>query len=277
MKKDAKTQKRALLVNDLSAVGRCSLTVALPVVSCFGVEAAALPTAVLSTHTGGFTGYTRRDLSDDIPSVAAHWRSLGLSFDGIYTGYLASEAQIGLIENLVRDFPCPLLLVDPVMADDGRFYAGFGENYLARMRKFVRRADVLLPNLTEASLLTGTPYRPQADEADARALADKLLALGPRSVVIKGVAAPGGEIGILAADASERAFFTTPREPGFYHGAGDVFASVLFAAHLSGEPLAEAARRAASFTYDCVAATRAVGTDTRYGLIYEPLLGKLTK
>lgn len=270
------TQKRALLVNDLSMVGRCSLTVALPVVSAFGTEACALPTAVLSTHTGGFRDYTRRDLSEDIPAVCRQWQSLGLNFDGIYTGYLAGTEQIALIERLISAFPSPLLLVDPVMADDGAFYAGFDGAFLARMRDLCRRADVLLPNLTEACLLAGTPYRPDIGRAEAEDIAHTILAEGSGAVVLKGIRAEGDRIGILAARNGRTHFLSTERVPGFYHGAGDVFASVLFSALLAGDSLFRAAERAADFTCRAVSLTHRSGRDTRYGLMFEPLLGELS-
>ena len=154
-------QKRIVAIHDISCVGRCSLTVALPVISAAGVEVSVIPTAVLSTHTGGFYGYTYRDLSDDILPIAGHWQSLGLQFDAFYTGFLGSYRQLDIIAELFERFKRTdnLMVVDPVMADHGQLYKVYDSSFPIGMRKLCKKADILVPNITEACLLTDTPYR----------------------------------------------------------------------------------------------------------------------
>ena len=155
-------QKRIAAIHDISCVGRCSLTVALPILSAAGYETSVLPTAVLSTHTGGFTGFTYRDLTEDISPIAAHWQSLGLHFDALYSGFLGSYAQIGLISGLIDTFKKSdtLVMVDPVMADDGKYYSVYSPDMAAGMKKLCAKADIITPNLTEAAFCWISPTMP---------------------------------------------------------------------------------------------------------------------
>ena len=180
--------KRIATVQDLSCVGKCSLSIALPVLSAMGVECCVMPTAVLSAHTA-FDGFVSRDLTDLLAPVSAHWQQLGLTFDALYTGYLASPAQVDFVEAFFDRFggEHTLRFVDPVMADQGRLYAGFDDGFPEKMRRLCARADIITPNITEACLLTGTLYREQHDEDYVRALLEKLLAFGPRTVILTGV------------------------------------------------------------------------------------------
>ena len=151
---------RVAAIHDLSGFGRCSLTVAIPVLSAMGVQCCPLPTAVLSTHTGGFEGYTFRDLTEEMAAAAAHWKALDLRFDAVYSGFLGSERQIGLVRQFLRDFrrPGTLAVVDPVMGDFGRVYETYTPAMCRRMADLTAEADVITPNLTEAALLLGVPY-----------------------------------------------------------------------------------------------------------------------
>ncbi len=274
-------QKRALAIHDISGFGKCSLTVALPILSAAGVECSCMPTAVLSTHTGGFSGYTYRDLTEDILPMARHWENLGVSFDALYTGYLGSAEQIDLVlevfERLGQE-NC-LRLVDPVMADFGRLYAGFSPDFPAQMKRLCAKADVIIPNITEATLMLGKPYREGPFE---RSYVEELLAelaeLGPRQVVLTGMFFDDGEqLGSAAWENGEVSYAFAPRIEGQYHGSGDVWGSALLAALMNGRNLNDACRIACEYTSESVALTRASQTDDRFGLRFETALPSLMK
>jgi pyridoxine kinase len=267
-------QKRVAAVHDISCFGRCSLTVALPIISSAGIETSVIPTAILSTHTGGFTGYTYRDLTEDLLPIAGHWQSLGLTFDAVYTGYLGSIRQIGLIAELYDRLKTPgtLFIVDPVMADNGRLYASFSESFPGEMKKLCEKADIIVPNVTEACLLLGRPFRPGPySEAFIRELLDGLAGLGPGRVVLTGVSLDGTNLGAASLDtgANATAYACAPMIEGFYPGTGDVFASVLVAALLSQHDLTTACQLAVDFTAESIARTKAAGTDVRWGVCFE--------
>ena len=269
-------QKRVLAVHDISCVGRCSLTVALPVLSAMGFETSILPTSILSTHTGGFEGYTYRDLSADMNPVADHWRALGLRFDAIFTGWLGTHRHVENLAHLLEAVgPGAELIADPVMGDNGRLYATLDGDYVDAMRRFCGRAELLLPNITEAAILTGTEYPyPGYNRAWVADMLRRLIDLGPRTVVLTGVSLEPGRIGAAAMDryAGEMICFDDAFIPGMWHGAGDVFASALIGAHLRGAPLDRALRLAVTFTARCIRRTRDAGTDERLGLQFEPEL-----
>ncbi len=234
----------------------------------------ALPTAVLSTHTGGFTGYTFRDLTEDLPKIAAHWKTLPIRFDVIYTGYLGSGRQLELVSELIDIFRSESTLdaVDPVMADAGKLYECFSPDFPKGMAALCAKADLILPNLTEAALLLGEDYRPGPyTRGETGALLRRLSALGPGKTVLTGVQDGPERIGCAVYDAAaDRAdYVMTEKIPGFYHGAGDVFASALIGVMTRGFPLPQAARAAADFTEGSIRRTRAAGTDTRLGLDFE--------
>ena len=272
-------QKRVLAVHDISCVGRCSLTVALPVLSAMGFEVSLLPTSILSTHTGGFEGYTYRDLSADMNPVADHWQALGLQFDAIFTGWLGTHRHVEKLDHLLEAVGAGAeLIVDPVMGDNGRLYATLDSDYVAAMRNYCARAELLLPNITEAAILTGTDYPyPGYNRAWVHDMLLRLTDMGPRVAVLTGVTLRPGRIGAAAMDRrSERlVFFDDEFIPGMWHGAGDVFASALVGAHLRGTPLDLALRQAVGFTARCIRRTRDAGTDERLGLQFEPLLIEL--
>lgn len=271
-------QKRALAVHDISCVGKCSLTVALPIISAAGVETSVLPTSVLSTHTGGFTGYTFRDLTDDILPIADHWQSLGLSFDAIYTGYLGSMRQLQLIGELFGRFgQNALLLVDPVMADNGELYPGFDSSFPAGMRELCQKADVVVPNITEAVMMLDEPYVPGPYTAEyIEGLLRRLGEAFDGKIVLTGVYFDNSHLGAATYDAAEIAYTMSRLIPGYYHGTGDVFGSALLSALLADKSLIEAAQIAVDFTVDSIQKT---GTDreARYGVRFEAALPGLMK
>ncbi len=269
---------RILTVQDISCVGQCSLTVALPILSACGLETCILPSAVLSTHTGGFTGYTFRDLTEDMPAIEAHWVKEGLKFDAVYTGYLGSAKQIDYVKSMLHSLAAPgcLAVVDPAMADNGKLYAGFDDAFVESMRGLVREADYLLPNITEAAFLTGTEYRESYDEAYADALAEKLLALGAKNLILTGVSFRPETTGVLVFEKGERKYYEHRKIARGCHGTGDVYASAFVGALLRGKSAYEAACIAADYVVACIEFTRRL-PDHWYGVAFEPVLPELMK
>lgn len=265
--------KRLLTVQDVSCVGQCSLTVALPILSAAGHETAILPSAVLSTHTGGFKGYTFRDLTDDIPKIAAHWQSEGIGFDAIYTGYLGSARQIEYVKQIASTLlrEGGVTFVDPAMADNGVLYTGFDDAFVAEMRKLVFSADIILPNITEACLLTGATYRETYDEAYIADLSARLLDGGAKTVVLTGVSYKNDTTGIVVADVSGSSYYEHRRLPQGSHGTGDVYASAFVGAYMRGKSALEAAGIAGEYTLRCIEYT-AGDENHRYGVKFEPVL-----
>lgn len=274
-------QKRVLAVHDLSCVGRCSLTVALPILSAAGLEASALPTAVLSTHTGGFTGMTFRDLTQNLPAIFAHWKTLDLAFDAIYTGYLGSAEQVALVEQLFDAFrgEQTKIIVDPVMGDHGKLYPGMSEKMPQLMKTLCQKADVIVPNQTEAALMLGRPYLETPDKAEVDDLMQALREMTQASVVLTGISPEEGKLGAAVYDreTGQTACPAAPHMPGSYHGTGDVYASALTGAYLAGKTLVQAAQIAADFTQQSIVETLPLGLETRYGVCFERALPQLLR
>lgn len=271
--------KRIVTIQDISCIGKCSLTVALPIISACGVETAVIPTAVLSTHTA-FDGFTFRDLTDEIPPIAAHWKAQGMAVDAIYTGYLGSFQQLEIVSQFFDQFKTPenLILVDPVMADNGALYAGFTPEFVQEMAKLCGKADIIVPNLTEACYLLNIPY-PGEDytRADIQHILTELGKLGCKQVVLTGVSLEPGRLGVMAYDTEKQTFFEYYNEkmPSSFHGTGDVFASVVVGAMMRGCPLADALRLAVDFTLESIRKTVADPEHRWYGVNFEeaiPLL-----
>jgi pyridoxine kinase len=270
---------RVAAIHDLSGFGRCSLTVAIPILSAMGVQCCPLPTAFLSTHTGGFEGFTFLDMTDEMPKVAAHWKSLDLKFQAIYSGFLGSERQIDIVGDFIRDFrgADTVVVVDPVMGDHGQVYRTYTPAMCAGTVRLAEQADVITPNLTEAALLLGIPYDdlPQ-DEAGCREIVERLSLEGRRSVVLTGASTAPGLTGAMCFDAATGRVepVQTQQVPREFHGTGDVFASVLTGALVKGAALPDAARQAVDFIRAC--ALRTGDLPMREGVDFEPLLGLLT-
>lgn len=268
--------KRVLTVQDISCVGQCSLTVALPIISACGIETAILPSAVLSTHTAGFHGFTFRDLTEDIPGIVDHWEKEKIAFDAIYTGYLGSRRQIALVRDIFARVAKPgcKKIVDPAMADNGVLYTGFDAAFAAEMAKLAGAADFVLPNITEAALMVGEPYIGAGyDEAYIRRLMDKLLSLGAGTVVMTGVSYEADKLGvaILSKGDKEISYYFHERLPKNSHGTGDIFASAFTGALMRGKTPLEAAAVAADFTVAGMRET--IGDDTHwYGTKFEKVL-----
>lgn len=275
-----KKQKKAALINDLSCVGRCSMTVAMPIISACGFESVPLPTGIFSAHTE-FEGFVRTDLTDKISKIADHWKKLGIRFDCIYSGYLASREQAESVKRFLLDFKKSdtLCIVDPVMGDDGVFYKGIDDSFISEMRFLCSVADIIVPNVTEACMLTGMEMSERYDIDFIKQLLISLRNLGTGRIVITGVDFGDGQIGCAIYDSlmGRANMFFTPKTEGRFPGTGDVFASALTAAVMSGKEFADAVRIAMGYTCKCVEATLEAGTERKYGLCFEPQIPDLIK
>ena len=273
-------QKRVAAIHDISCLGRCSLTVALPIISAAGVETAVIPTAVLSTHTGGFKDYTVRDLSPDIVPTARHWKSEGITVDAVYTGYLCSKEQIYLVMEAARliSGSDTLLITDPVMADNGRLYKGFDGGYADYMLKLCSAADIITPNITEAALMLGVRFREGPHSEDyINALLEGLYVKTHSKIVLTGVCYDERRIGAAVYDGEKKSYVFTERLRRMYHGTGDIFSSTLTAALMNGRSLKAAAQIAVNFTAACIKKTMEEDTDPRLGVNFESQIPNLIK
>ncbi|MBO7682143.1 MAG: pyridoxamine kinase [Clostridia bacterium] len=278
--------KRVLTIQDISGVGKCSLTEALPIISAAGVECAVLPTTVLSTHTA-FEGFTFHDLTEDLPGIAEHWAKLGLQFSTIYTGYLGSIHQVELVKAIIERFRDEqnIVLVDPAMADHGKLYAGFVPEFVGAMKGLCAIADVVVPNITEAAFLLGQEYIAEGYSEDyIKGLLKGLTDLGPRTSVLTGVSFSEDKLGAMAYDRETDTFFSyfTDREPKNFHGTGDLFASALVGALENGFAIEDGIRIASEYTLASLRATLNDPEGRWYGVnfeealpVYMRLLGKV--
>ena len=282
--------KRIITIQDISCVGKCSLTVALPIISAMGVEACVLPTAVLSTHTA-FQGFTFRDLTSDISPICKHWQDEKFHFDAIYTGYLGSFEQLNLMHNLIDDFGSTdtLTIVDPCMADNGNLYHGFTQDFAFAMAKLCSKANVIVPNLTEASFMLGIPYQSTGYDIEyIKKILKDLAALGCQKVVLKGIEFAEnqeelkgivGKIGVAAYDSQTQKFswYFHKKMPQNFHGTGDIFASVLTGALMKNIPLEKAFAIAADFVVESIKCTLAEENYNWYGVNFEQAFPYLFK
>ena len=273
-------QKRIAAIHDISGIGKCSLTAALPIISAAGIEAAAMPTAVLSTHTGNIEGYTYRDLTCDLPAVAKHWKSLGIGFDGIYSGFLGSTEQVEMVCDFIDEFAdenC-VILVDPAMADSGRMYTTFDSAFVGEMAKLCCKADIIVPNLTEAAFLLGEKYvEPPYSSEYIENLLSRLTALGAKEIVLTGVCFNNDEIGCVVYNNGDVHYKFSEKYDGIYYGTGDIFASALIGAYMCGKDITESADIALEFTCGAIKRTHDAKTDTRFGVNFEQGLGDFIK
>jgi pyridoxine kinase len=269
--------KKLVAIHDLSCFGKCSLTVALPVISAAGVECACIPTAVLSTHTGVFTGFTFRDLSEDIEPIAKHWQRLGLKFDAIYAGYMGSPKQAELVLRIIGMLKNDntVVIIDPVMADDGDYYSNLDIEMCKGFRKLCKAADIITPNFTEAALLLGEEYKkPPYTKGYVEGLLKRLADLGAGKVVLTGVAFNKDEVGAACYDKTgcSISYALGKRIPGVYHGTGDLFSSAFSASIVRGIPMEKAIRIAVDLVKNAVERTYIRGTPTHYGVDFEGVL-----
>ena len=261
---------KVLTIQDISCVGQCSLTVALPILSAAGLETCILPSAVLSTHTAGFTGFTVRDLTEDIPAIAAHWRKEKIAFDAVYTGYLGSTEQIAFVREIFDTLlrPGALTIVDPAMADNGRLYPAFDGAYVEAMKTLAFGADIILPNITEACFLTGTEYRESYDERYIAALLDRMTAAGAKTIVLTGVGYAPDRTGVVVREGGETRYYEHRKIAKGCHGTGDVYASAFVGALENGFTPYDAAVLAADYTVGCIEITQG-DPEHWYGVKFE--------
>ncbi|MBQ8345848.1 MAG: pyridoxamine kinase [Clostridia bacterium] len=268
---------KILTIQDISCVGQCSLTVALPIISACGIETCILPSAVLSTHTAGFQGYTFRDLTEDMPKICAHWNQEEITFDALYTGYLGSTEQIDHVKNILRTTCRGMSIVDPAMADNGKLYPGFDTEFVAAMKTLCAEADYVVPNITEACFLTDTEYKEEYDNAYIDLLLSRLFGLGCRNVILTGVSYAKGKTGVLVAENGANgsiSYYEHDKLPNSCHGTGDIYASAFVGALIRGKSPFEAAKIAADYTVCCIQET-AKDPGHWYGARFEPVLGEL--
>ena len=268
--------KRVLTIQDISCAGQCSLTVALPILSACGVETCVLPSAVLSNHTGGFKGFTFRDLTEDMPDIRRQWMENGLNFAAIYTGYLGSTKQIEYVRDIFRDNAAEgcVKVVDPAMADHGKLYVGFDDAFVQAMKGLCTEADYVIPNITESCLLTGMEYRTEYDRAYIDEQLAALTALGCKNIILTGISYAPGKTGIVVFENGVYAYYEHERLPNSCHGTGDIFASSFVGALMRGNSAYRASQIAADYALACIRQTAQM-PDHWYGAAFEPVLGKL--
>lgn len=268
--------KRILTIQDISCVGQCSLTVALPILSACGMETAILPSAILSTHTAGFSGYTVRDLTDDMPSICDHWVKENIKFDAIYTGYLGSTKQIDYVKDIIKrtSKDGAVTVIDPAMADNGKLYPAFDNEYVEAMKKLCSNADILLPNLTEACFLTDKEYKESYDSEYIEDILNGLEAMGAKTIVLTGISYTMDKTGIIVRENGKTDYYEHNKIAKGSHGTGDVYASAFTGALLNGKSVYESAKIAADYTVECILATQG-DADHWYGVKFEAVIDKL--
>ena len=268
--------KRVLTIQDISCVGQCSLTVALPIISACGIETAVLPSAVLSTHTTGFSGYTFRDLTDDMPKIKEHWEKENIKFDAIYTGYLGSTKQIDYVADIFASAAKSdsKLIVDPAMADNGNLYPGFDAEFVEAMKGLCAKADYVVPNITESCFLTGVEYKTEYDRAYVDLLIEKLTAIGCKNIILTGISYQVGKTGVVVYENGQYSYYEHDLLGKGCHGTGDIYASAFVGALTNGKSTFEAAKIAADYAVECIKKTAQLDNHW-YGVAFEPALPKL--
>lgn len=270
--------KRILTIQDISCVGQCSLTVALPILSAAGLETAILPSAVLSNHTGGFSGWTFTDLTEDIPKIRERWEKEKIDFSAVYTGYLGSPKQIEYVKDIVnsRLISGGHFIVDPAMADNGKLYTGFNGAFVEEMKKLCFSADIILPNITEAALLTDMEYRETYDSSYTDELTDKLLKNGAKTIVFTGISYKPETTGVLIVENGKQSYYEHRKIAGGCHGTGDVYASAFVGALENDFSAFDAAKIAADFTVECIEKTQGDASHW-YGVKFETAIPSLIR
>lgn len=273
-----KETTKILTIQDISCFGQCSITVALPIVSAFGIETAILPSAVLSTHTAGFTDFTVRDLTEDLPEIRKHWEKEGIDFDAIYTGFIASAEQLDYIKEIIdsRLKPDGLVFVDPAMADHGEFYNGFDQEFADKMGELCKLGDFILPNTTEACFILHKPWKEEFSKEEMLEMANELTAFTKRYVILKGDTHRENELGMIVLDKQEDTCEIVYNDKIDYvsHGTGDVFASAYVGSTMVGKSPTDAAKIAGEFTKRAIEKT--IGDENhKYGVKFEQVIPEL--
>jgi pyridoxine kinase len=274
-----KYQKRVMAINDISCFGKCSLTVALPIISACGAEVCPLMTSVLSTHTGGFKDYYFEDMSSSMEKITEHWQKENIKFDVVYSGYLGSNKQVEQVSNIIELFSHKdlLVVVDPVMGDSGKLYSGFNKEYVSEIKKLCVRADIITPNLTEACFLTDIPYQEGVCSKEyIEKIIDRLSVITKGCIILTGVDLSEKEFGaaVYTKDGGIE-YILSEKIDGTYHGTGDVFASSFIGDYIVNKNISEAATTAVNFTVDCIRSTKELYGDIHYGVNFEENISKL--
>lgn len=272
---------RILTIQDISCVGKCSLTVALPIISACGVETAILPTAVLSNHTM-FPSWTFKDLTDDLDEITNKWKELNIDFNAIYTGYLGSFRQLDIVSKIFDDFKKKntTILIDPVMADNGKLYKGFSEDFPTHMAKLCAKADIIVPNMTEASFMLNIPYVESGYTEDyIKDLLVKLTKLGSKIAVLTGISFEKDKLGIYSYNSETKEYFSyfSQKLPVSFHGTGDIYASTLLGALEKGLSLNESLKVAVDYTVQCIKITMENKKHNFYGVDFETAIPYLVE
>ena len=265
---------RILTIQDISCVGQCSLTVALPIISAFGIETCILPSAILSTHTYGFKGFTCKDFTEEFKKIIAHWEKEKISFNAFYTGYILNKEQINIIKEIFTKFNInntSLKIIDPVMGDNGKLYPGFDLNFAKEMKSLCLNADIILPNLTEACLLSGYEYKEKYDENYIFSLIKKLEELKVKIIILTGISYDENTTGVIVVEDGKTKYYRHRKISKSYHGTGDIYSSVFVGAYLKGMNAFDAASAAADFVVECIEYT-IKDSSHWYGVKFEPLL-----
>lgn len=271
--------KRVATIQDISCLGKCSLTVALPIISAFGIETCVVPTAVLSTHTM-FKGFTFRDLTCDLTSIKEHWVKEGFTFDALYSGYLGSEEQLEIVKDYFTTFKTDknFIVIDPVMADNGKLYPGFTVEFAKKMASLCKVADIIVPNLTEACFMLDEEYIESGYGEDyVKNILKKLVGLGSKIAILTGVSFESGKIGVLGYDGKEFFSYYNDLVDARYHGTGDIFSSTLVGGIVKGYSLLDSVKIAADYTAECIKVTKNTPDAVSYGVEFEKVLPKLIK
>ena len=278
LKKEKGIMKRVLTIQDISCLGKCSLTIALPVISALGAETVILPTAVLSTHTM-FKNFTVKDLSDQLEPITAHWKSEGVEFDAIYTGYLGTIEQIDQVKAIFEMFKGKdtKIIVDPVMADNGKLYPAFDMDYVKKNAQLCASADIIVPNITEACFMTGMEYKEKYNEDYIKELLSKLNDLGADVSVLTGVSLSKGKTGVMGYDSTvdEYYVYQNDRIDTSYHGTGDLFSSTCVGQMMKGKDWRDAMRIAADYTAHTIRVTLDNPKKPWYGVDFEATIPEL--
>lgn len=263
--------KRIVSIQDISDLGKCSLTAALPVVSAMGVECAVLPTAVLSTHTQ-FSGFTFHDLTDEMEPVLEHWKSCGFKFDAIFSGYLGSYRQVDIVARIFKELgEGAKIIVDPAMADNGRLYTGFTPDFAHKMSELCRGADLVLPNITEACFMLDAEYKEEYDREYICSLLKGLAGLGAKLAAITGVSFEKGKLGVMSYDSESGEYYTyfNTHLPAAFHGTGDLYTAAVVGAMTNGLSVNESLRLAVDYTLECIRLTLEEEDHNWYGVNFE--------
>ena len=270
--------KKVLTMQDISCYGQCSITVALPILSAWGHETAILPSAILSTHTSGFKNFTVHDLSNEISKIISHWKDEQIKFDAFYVGYLGDVSHVDLVIQIKKELlkQNAEFILDPVMGDNGKLYPAFNERYVKAIRRLIKEADIILPNLTEACFLTDTKYREDYDEDYIKEIINKLVQLGAKKIVLTGIAYEKEMTGVVVFDGNEYHHFIHQKIDKSYHGTGDVYASTFLGAYLGHHDLMRSAITAADFVVEAIKNTMS-DPNHNYGVKFEPLLVEFIK